>query len=308
MITTITLNPALDRLLSVDRLEPGETNRVRRLADSPAGKGIDVAKALRCLGCGVKATGFLGGDIAYLFTGFFAKEGIQDCFIPIHGTTRTNIQIFGDNGKRTELLECGPEILPEEWESLLITAQELAEQSLVVTVNGSVPEGVSPEQFRMLIHTVKERGATVIADTSGPFLRAAIEERPALIKPNRDEMRELMGAPDADDDAMIEYAKQLVKTSVPYVLISLGRDGALLVCEKGIWHGMAPDVSVKSTLGCGDTMVASLALSFEQGHDPATMLKNAIALSTANVMTFETARILPLDYENILKITSVEQR
>lgn len=307
MIATVTMNPALDRLVRAESLIIGDTNRVTRQADSPAGKGIDVAKALRSLGIDVTVTGFLGGDTAPAFIDFFAREGIRNDFVPIQGTTRTNIQIFGEDGKRTELLESGPEILPAECDALLQVVRRLADACRVITLNGSAPRGITVDYFRELIRTAKSGGAFVITDTSGKFLEAALQERPHLIKPNRLEMRELMGNPDAGNEEIIAYAQKIVQEAVPYVLVSLGRDGAILVCREGVWHGLAPDVPVKSTLGCGDTMVASMALSFEQGHTPDIMLKNAIALSTANVMTFETARIIPSDYEDILKITAVER-
>lgn len=307
MITTITMNPALDRLMQAERIQVGETNRVKRLADSAAGKGIDVAKALRSLDRRVTVTGFLGGGITRVFTDFFAQWGIRNEFVSIQGTTRTNLHIFSEDGKRTELLERGPEILPAECDRLLQVVEGLAGESAVLTINGSVPGGITEEYFRALIRAAKSKGAFVITDTSGRFLRAALEERPHLIKPNRAEMRELMGDPNASNEAIVDYAQSIAADRVPYVAVSLGGEGALLACREGVWHGRAPDVPVKSTLGCGDTMVASLALSLEQGHSPDVMLKNAIALSTANVLTLETAHICPADYEAMLPLTRVER-
>lgn len=300
MITTVTLNPALDVLLSVDEIIIGEANRTRRLAETAAGKGIDVAKVLRDLNCEVSATGFLGGDVAHIFLNCFQQKQIENQFISIQETTRTNIQLFDKNGKRTELLEKGPTVTASECELLMKKVKSLAAKSKVVTICGSAPNGVSEEYFRELIRTVKQSGAIVITDTSGSLLKIALEEKTHLIKPNRTEMMELMGKSDATQAEIIAFAQQLVKNGVPYILVSLGGDGAMLVCEQGVWLGKAPEVEVKSTLGCGDTMVASLSLSLGQNMPPDVMLKNAIALSSANAMTFETAHIQKKDYEELL--------
>ncbi|MFR4991079.1 MAG: PfkB family carbohydrate kinase, partial [Turicibacter sp.] len=114
MITTITLNPALDKLMQIDALNIGETNRTEILSESAAGKGIDVAKVIRDFNREVNATGFLGGIVAPIFKQCFQDEKINDHFINIKGTTRTNIQLFDTKGKRTELLEKGPEIETNE--------------------------------------------------------------------------------------------------------------------------------------------------------------------------------------------------
>ena len=307
MITTITLNPALDKLLRVGDFIWGDTNRTECLAQSAAGKGVDVAKILRDLDYEVCATGFLGGVNLPLFEKFFESERITDEFVKIKGSTRTNIQLFSADGKRTELLEKGPEISAEESEALLKKVDELKQNSSVIAICGSAPSGISNEYFSRLIRTSKDSNAIVVTDTSGELLKVAIKEKSALIKPNKLEMLELMGKKKAELSEIIEFAQQIVKASVPYVLISMGGEGALLVCEKGVWRGKAPDVEVKSTLGCGDTMVASCCISFLDKHSPEAMLKNAIALSSANAMTFETAHVTKNDFESLLKVVNVEK-
>jgi 1-phosphofructokinase family hexose kinase len=307
MISTVTLNPALDKLFSIDEIKIGETNRTRCLASSAAGKGIDVAKVLRDLECEVSATGFLGGDVAHIFVSCLKQEKIQNYFVSIKDSTRTNIHLFDQNKKRTEFLEQGPTVTEEECDALLSQVKLLAEKSSVITICGSAPNGVSDDFFRELVQTAKNSGAIVITDTSGKLLKIALEEKPHLIKPNRSEMMALMGKSEAEDAEIIAYAQQIVKNGVPYVLVSMGGDGAMLICESGVWRGKAPDVSVKSTLGCGDTMVASLSLSLGKKASPAEMLKNAIALSSANAMTFETAHIIMNDYQNLLPVCTVEK-
>ena len=138
-------------------------------------------------------------------------------------------------------------------------------------------------------------------------MKVAIEQKPCLIKPNQDEMLELMGVKSATQDQMIEFAQEICRQGIEYVLISLGKEGAMLVSEQGAWKGKAPEVEVKSTLGCGDTVVASMCISFAEGDQPEEMLKKAIALSSANAMTFETAHVIESDYKSLLPRCRVEK-
>lgn len=305
MITTVTLNPALDKLLETDALEVGKSNRMRLLSVSAAGKGIDVAKVLRDLHKEVEATGFLGGDVADIFVRCFQEEGIGNSFVAIGGSTRTNIQLFEKNGTRTELLENGPTVTADECASLMEQFRSLAEKSDAVTICGSVPQGVSPDYFRELLRTARKSCDFVIADTSGEWLSIAVEEKPDLIKPNRDEMTDLMGKEEATDEEIIAFGQQLVGKGVPYVLVSLGGEGAMLICKDGVWRGKAPEIEVKSTLGCGDTMVASLSVSLSEKRPPEYMLRHSIALSAANAMTFETAHVILEDYKKLIPLCDV---
>lgn len=301
MITTVTLNPALDKLLSVQGdIQIGETNRTKILLTSVGGKGIDVAKVLRDMEIDVTATGFLGGEVAPIFVERMKAQKIINRMVSIRECTRTNIQLFDPEGLRTELLEKGPEVTPDERQALMVQVEQLAKQSSVVAVCGSAPEGVDKSYFLELLRTVKRSGAALITDASGSLLKAALTEKPRLIKPNRSEMLELMGKNEASAEEIIAYAKRLVEDGIEYVLVSLGAQGAVMVCRDGVWRGAAPNVPVKSTLGCGDTMVASFCISIQQSLSPAEMLQNAIALSSANAMTMETAHIIPEDYNTLL--------
>jgi 1-phosphofructokinase family hexose kinase len=308
MITTVTLNPALDRLLQTDTLAPGETNRTRLLSAAAAGKGIDVAKVLRDLHCDVAATGFLGGPVADIFVRSFKEEQIDNQFIPIQQATRTNIQLFEKSGRRTELLDNGPTVDRAEYAALLETVQTLAEKSDTVAICGSVPGGIGAEDFRRLIRIARHACKYVIVDTSGKWLQVAVEEKPDLIKPNRREMSDFIGSDRvAGDEEIIAEAHRLVDRGLGHIVVSLGGEGAFIVGKSGTWRGKAPKVPVKSTVGCGDAMVASLSVSLAKQDTPAIMLQKAIALSAAEAMTFETAHVILGDYSRLLNQVQVEK-
>lgn len=300
MITTVTLNPAFDKMLSVAEIQIGETNRTQNVFTSVGGKGINVAKVLRDLDTEVTATGFLGGEVAPIFVEKMKEHGIENRMVPIRECTRTNIQLYDAQGRRTELLEQGPNTTAEERTALLNEVAQLSAQSSVVAVCGSAPGGVDKPYYRELLRAAKQGGASLAVDASGPLLKAALEEHPRFIKPNRSEMLELMERDEASDGEMISFAEHLVQSGIEYVLISMGARGAALLCGDGVWRGAAPNIPVKNTLGCGDTMVASFCISLQQDLSPADMLRNAIALSSANAMTLEAAHILPRDYRALL--------
>ncbi|HAX72250.1 MAG TPA: 1-phosphofructokinase [Firmicutes bacterium] len=307
MITTVTLNPALDKLMKIEDIVIGEANRTEILSATAAGKGIDVAKVLRDFDIPVTATGFLGGITAPIFKHCFAEENIVDCFVEIADTTRTNIQLFDHNGQRTELLEKGPQVTKTECEALLAVVEKLSKNSSVVAICGSAPRGVDEEYFSTVVKLAQANCKNVVVDASGKLLKVAIGLKPNLIKPNKTEMLELMGVASATNEEIITYAQELVASGIEYVLISLGKDGAMLVCRDGVYQGSAPEVDVKSTLGCGDTMVASMCESFVERDTPDVMLKKAIALSSANAMTFETAHVIKNDYEALLPRCDIQK-
>ena len=128
------------------------------------------------------------------------KRKIHDHFISIAGTTRTNIQLFDTKGKRTELLEKGPKVDASEFNQLLQKVEKLAKQSTVVAICGSAPQGIDESYFKKLIQVAKANCDQVIVDTSGPLLKVAIQEKAKLIKPNKDEMLELMNQKNATDE------------------------------------------------------------------------------------------------------------
>jgi 1-phosphofructokinase family hexose kinase len=307
VLATITLNPALDLFLSVGRLIPGGTNRVTGERCLPGGKGINVAKILRELGEPVRAGGFLGGPAAPEFRAFLAKRGIADGFSGCAGAVRTNFQVCDASGGRTELLESGPEISPREWAGFLQQVPVLLRGCPLCAVCGSAPPGITVEMYRALLQCIRRTGTMLLVDASGELLRAAVEESPHLVKPNREELIALLGRDVASEEELFAAAQELVRKGVENVALSLGGEGAALIRADGIWRVRVPEIPVKNTLGCGDTMVAALMLALKDDLPPKEMLRHAAALSAANAETEETAHIEPEEYRRLLPLCRVEQ-
>ena len=177
----------------------------------------------------------------------------------------------------------------------------------MVTISGSVPKGTPPDFYGRLIRYAKERGIRVLLDTSGQLLRDGAAARPTLIKPNTDEIEQLLGAPAKSEEELIAAAEKLRDGGIEIVVISLGKDGALIACRDGVFRGVTPDIPVVNTVGCGDSMVAGFAVGLSRGYSLPETIRFAMAVSTANALTMETGYFKTEDLESLLGQVSVHK-
>lgn len=303
MILTVTLNPTVDKNYEVAKLTPGDVIRVKKSAQTPGGKGIQVAKAARLLGEKVTAAGFIGGHNGNYIKSFLENAGIQTCFTEVPGETRICINVHDDStGRITELLEPGTEIRAEDRESLLEHFEAGLEGCEIVAVCGSVPAGIDDSFYPELIKLAKKAGKKVILDTSGNLLKAGVEACPDVIKPNRDELRELTGKELKDIDDVVSAATELKDKGIETVIVSLGKDGAVFVTGNEAWQGTTPDIPIVNTVGCGDSLVAGFATGMRRGMALPDSIRLAMAVSTANALRPETGFFLQEDLERLLKM------
>ena len=183
----------------------------------------------------------------------------------------------------------------------------MIEQSDVITISGSIPKGVPKNIYAVMISKIKEKGKNVILDTSGEYLKKGIEAGPTMVKPNDEELEALLGITITNRNETIDAAKQILNQGVTYVVVSLGKDGALLVCEDGVFHGKPPVLEAKNTVGCGDSMVGAFAVAMKRNLPIDTALAYAIAVSAANAVHPETGHIRKEDVKKILPRVSVEK-
>ena len=179
---------------------------------------------------------------------------------------------------------------------------EIIKDSDVVTISGSAPKGMGKDIYQKLIKVIKDQGKQVILDTSGEYLEKGLESQPTMVKPNEDEIELLFHTKIQSKDEVITYAKRIYKEKeIPYVVISLGGDGALLVCEKGIYQGKPPKIEIANTVGCGDSMVGAFAVALEKKMEPEAALKYAVSVASANALSPHTGRFDPKDRDEIIK-------
>ncbi len=278
MIATVTLNPAIDKTLIVPDFAAGKTNRgeVERL--DPGGKGNNVAKALRELGCPVVALGFLAGLNGQFLRRALDALGIPHDFLEVPGETRVNLKIEDPlNGIETELNEAGFPVAPAHLEALERRIEEYAARAAVVVFSGSLPPGAPAETYAALIEVAARWGAKTVLDASGAALRAAVAARPDLVKLNRAEAEELLGAAMDPEDALGR-----VQTMGPArVVISLGPDGALAAGDGRRYRARAPRVQARCTVGAGDAMAAAFACALASKMAFADALRLATAAGAA---------------------------
>lgn len=277
-VVTVTPNPAIDQTVWIPGFRAGAVNRVVREERSAGGKGVNVASALARFGVPVAATGLLGTENAALFAAFLAEERIGDAFVRVPGSTRTGVKISDpEAGTTTDINFPGLAIAPDALAALEAAVADAVVPGRWIVLAGSLPRGVPDTVYRDLARVVHERGGLVALDSSGPALAAALGEAPELIKPNREELEELTGRDLADRDAVIAAARVLVDAGVETVVVSLGADGALFVRAGEAVFAAPPPVTVASTVGAGDAMVAGTLAGLLRGLE----LDEVAALATA---------------------------
>ncbi len=279
---TLTLNPAIDRTVTIPGFQVGVVNRVLTASDRAGGKGINVAAAFAAQGHRVAALGFLGQDNAAVFAAFFEQHGITDRCLRLPGATRVGIKIF-DSLKRdtTDLNFPGLTPGPADVEALRGQLAELAGEGSWCVLAGSLPPGVAAEFYAQIITGLKERGVRTVLDTSGEALRAGLRAGPDILKPNQHELEELVGRALPSEAAVIAAARELVAGGVGLVVVSRGADGACFVTAEKVVVARPPAVTVGSTVGAGDAMVAGVVSAQIRGASIEETARYATACSLA---------------------------
>lgn len=284
MIATITLNPAIDKTVSIPNFAIGKTNRAQIERVDPGGKGINVAKVLRQLGCEVVASGFLAGNNGRYISAYLTEQGIIADFLMVPGETRQNLKIVDPVNKTvTEINEPGSEVEESYFDRLKDKIKELASLCRVIVFSGSLPPGLPEHTYKELIELVRDRGVFTLLDTSGPALWHGLAARPTLIKPNKQEVEEIFRV-ELGEDTLLYAVERLLAFGVRIAVISLGAQGALLASGHKKIRAYPPRVETNSTVGAGDAMVAAFAYGLEQGLPLTDTLRLATAISAATAM------------------------
>lgn len=226
MICTVTMNPALDYIVSLPELKRGEINRAARSRLRAGGKGINVSAVLKSFGISSAATGFVAGRTGELLCDMLREAGIFADFVRTGGMTRINVKIRA--GEETDINGEGPAVTEEAFSALLAKAERLPAGSLLVLA-GSLPASLPAGAVGRLFAAAE--GARVAVDGSGEVLREALPLRPWLVKPNRDELAQLYGVCVRTREEALPLARRLCSDGARNALVSLGEEGAVLACR-----------------------------------------------------------------------------
>ncbi len=308
IILTVTLNTAIDKQYIIDEMLPKTVMRVSEVHDTAGGKGLNVSRIASLGGEKVCAMGFVGGSAGERFLNLIDDPNIEKSFTFAKGETRNCINVRDKaTGKSTEFLEPGFPIDEEDKQKFLNDYRAKLQSADIVTLGGSMPKGLPFDFYKTLIEIAKEYNKPVILDTSGESLKASLSAAPWLVKPNTDEIKQILNVDINNLDEIIAAAHKIRELGPEVVAVSLGKDGVLIVCEEGVYRGITPDIPVVNTVGCGDSMVAGFAVGKKRNWSMEDTIAYAVAVSTANALSLGTGTYNKADLEKVTPLCTAQK-
>lgn len=284
MIYTVTFNPSLDYIVSMNGFELGKTNRTTKEQMLAGGKGINVSTVLNNLGIKNTALGFIGGFTGQELKRMANAAGLHTDFIELEqGVTRINVKLKDYDG--TEINGMGPVIDFEAVEQLMSRLRKLQAGDTVVLA-GSIPSSMSSSIYRDMMSELAPKGVKLVVDATKDLLLNVLEFRPFLIKPNNHELGEIFGADLTSRESVVPFAKKLQEKGARNVLVSMAGEGAVLVAETGeLFMSPAPKGTLVNAVGAGDSMVAGFLAGWEKRKDYEYAFKMSIAAGSASAFS-----------------------
>ena len=277
MIYTVTLNPSIDYVIKVDKLTTGNINRVNEEHVYPGGKGINVSRILKSLDNDNIALGFVSG-----FTGDYIINSLQELnlksdFIKVkEGFTRINVKVKSE--EETEINGQGPKISEEELNQFYKVIDKLVDGDILI-LSGSIPSCLDERLYESIMKKVEDRDIKVIVDATKNLLLNVLKYKPFFIKPNNHELAEMFNVELNSTEDVVFYARKLKEMGAQNVLISMGKDGALLVTENDeVFASSVAKGEVVNSVGAGDSMVAG----FIAGYLKSNSYEEALRLGAAS--------------------------
>ncbi len=290
-IITLTLNPAIDKVVEISGFAAGDDFTVEASSVYPAGKGINVARALSETDVPLVVLGLIGENELQLF-GSIASENLTVDLVPVKGRTRNNITVYDPlNNAETHIREKGFAVSDADIAAVKKTLQAHIEPGDIVVFSGSLPVGMPKDIYNSLGSLCKELGATVALDSSGEALRYGLDCRPFFIKPNLKELEELLGRSLGTDAEIADAARHIANQyGVSLVVVSMASEG-ILAYKAGseiyyrLKSNLTRDEFIPHSVGSGDSLVAGICRGMLNGDDFIDILSKGVAYGTANLFT-----------------------
>lgn len=284
MIYTLTLNPSLDYIVTVDHFVLGATNRTSKDIIFAGGKGINVSIVLSNFGFENKALGFIAGFTGQALKGMVETSGIQAEFIDVpEGFTRINVKMRGET--ETEINGIGPNITDVQIQKLYKKLDALTENDILV-ISGSIPSSLPQTLYRDIMEYMASRNIPIVVDATRELLLNVLPYHPFLIKPNIHELEEMFDVSLPTLQDVEEYARKLQDMGARNVLISMGKDGALLVDENGkVYSAKVPRGQLKNSVGAGDSMVAGFLAGYLNSRDYEEAFRYGVCTGSASAFS-----------------------
>lgn len=286
MITSVSLNPSIDRTLGVENFTAGGLNRVLSQTDVAAGKGVNVALAAAVLGEESECIGFMYREGGSLYEQRLNQGGVAHDFVWCEGAVRVNMKVFDRaRSEITELNASGTPVTGAQLEEMTALVRAHAQKSDYMILSGSLPPACPVDYYRILAEAAAQEGCRVILDADGERLREGLRASPFLIKPNRYELELLTGRTLDTQDKLLKAAQVLLASGVGVVAISMGSDGAIITDGEHAYCTPGLKVEVKSTVAAGDSMIAGMAAGLRRGLPLEEAFRLGVAAASARCMT-----------------------
>jgi 1-phosphofructokinase family hexose kinase len=285
-------NLTIDRTLSIEEMRPGEVLRFRSAEITPGGKGVNVARVARCLKAQATVIGFVPGQTGRAVAHLLAEDGIDLCEVRVGGEVRSTAVIIEDSGRVTVFNEPGPAITSSDWAAYEMAVEGHLSGDRTLICTGSTPPGAPADAYARLVSIGRRAGCLTLVDATGPLLRAALSERPAVITPNIAEAASALGrqwpdGPGVPGEAVeayaIELGSALVSLGARSAVVTAGAAGLALVDERRARWLPAPGVHARNPVGAGDSFVGGMVVALKEGRDMDEAVRLGAATAAASV-------------------------
>jgi 1-phosphofructokinase family hexose kinase len=310
MINTLTLNPAIDRILFIDKFEKTVTARINRQETALGGKGVHISINLKLMGMESAAFGILFGRTGREIEDSLSAIGVTREFVwgeDDGRESRTNYVLIEEDKTATIVADRGVILSEKEIGAIVDRLRKRVGKGDVLVFSGDASNVPDPYIYNRVMEELSDRDAKVYIDASGETLRKAVEASPFLIKPNRDELETITGERVVSRDDVIMGIASLEKRGIENVAVSLGAEGSVSLLGGSLWRAAPPDVSVESTVGCGDSFLAGLIFGITNGWDAERTIRYATATSSATAASPMSVGFDPGYADDLMDQVTVER-
>ena len=307
-VVTITMNPCIDKTINVEKVERGQTHRLKLVQNDISGKGINVSIALTHFEELTVCLGFNYSADARIVEKALDEQGVRHDFVKVDGGIRTNVKIFEkEYGMMTEFNENGGCVGEEEQQVLLEKIENCLEQANIIVLDGSVPEGVSEDIYGRIIRMANRRGVKTVLDAVGKLLEKGADAVPYLMKPNVDEFCNTYHIDVNDGEGILKKAREIINRGVEYLCISFGQGGAYLLNHEKLLYAEPVDVEIKGVQGAGDSMVAGFCLAINRGLTMEEMFVYGVAAASGSLQYLGTRICEKEDLERLIPKVKIRE-
>ena len=281
MIVTLTINPAIDRIISIDRLAFEDRAYINSSRESAGGRGINVSSVIHSFGGETLAVLISGGDSGKRLEGLLGKCGYRIAVVPVQNEIRTNLTVTDKHGLTVNLNEAGPQLGKAEVARVERVVRDTLDHASWLMVCGSIPPGVPPAFYGKLVSMARHKKVKTLLHADGEALREGIAARPTVVAPNEQEAGRLLGQTLLTRTHFLEAAERIRQMGADSVVLTLGSRGAVGAFADGLMEALAPRIDAVCAIGAGDALMAAYAWARERRTSVADALRWGVAAGTA---------------------------